>query len=123
MATNTATKKKAKREPRKNKTRPANSNISPPQPQAPEEQQPKKREPRMTHKKIWLIFAQVVLARNADAVFQLLGRTFEDHNDLAYWLYRVGHADLKVLRKGNDWIDFLRVVSTRLYRITRDERI
>lgn len=83
----------------------------------------KKRQPKMLPRTIWLLYAQIVMARSAEEAFDVLARTFIDHRDLNYWLYRVGHAELKTLRRGHDWVEFVRLVATQLFRITRDERI
>lgn len=122
MSTKTLNRK-SKGSPKKNKKPPASKASNPAVPQLPAEKVPKKREPRMTHKQIWLLYAHVAFAQNAEDVFHVLARSFEDHNELGYWLYRVRRSDLKVLRKGHDWIEYLRLVSTRLFRITRNEPI
>ena len=38
----------------------------------------KKRQPRMLPRTLWLLYAQIVMARSAEEAFDVLARTFED---------------------------------------------
>jgi hypothetical protein len=122
MATKKSSKKsKASKKTDKKRPQSQRPHTNPAQPTEAEE--PKKRAPRMTQKEIWLIYGRIMLATNAEEVFDILAHRFEDHNDLNYWLFRVGQGELKTLRKGHDFVDYLRLAGTRLFRTTRSESV
>lgn len=79
-------------------------------------------EPRMTHKAVWLIYAEVLRTGAADEVFDTLARTFETRGDLGYWLYRIGMGPKLIkLGKGRDMVQYFRAVAHTLFQDTRHE--
>lgn len=89
-----------------------------------EQVKPKKKrsEPRMTHKAVWLLYAEVLRAKKGDDVFDLLARTFEGRSDLGYWLYRINMGPKLIkLGKGRDFVQYFRAVAHSLFQDTRHE--
>ena len=72
----------------------------------------KKRPPRLTHKQVWLLYADVLRCTNPDQVFDILARTFASRSDLGYWLYRIRHGKKTSLGKKRDFVQYFRAVAT-----------
>lgn len=81
----------------------------------------KKSAPRLTHKQVWLLYADVIRCAKADQVFDILARTFEARSDLGYWLHRIGHGKKISLGKKRDFVQYFRAVAHSLFQDTRTE--
>jgi hypothetical protein len=82
-----------------------------------------KREPRTHMMHVWLLFADVVRAPNAEAVESLFTEKFKNKMDVGFWLIKTDYRHNMELGKRRKLPEYLSELAKEMFKVTRDIKI